>query len=114
MARRKNEFDAFMREVEAEAKARGELHDLAFCAAQFRLARLLIELREKAGWTQQQLAKRTGVQQSEISRIERGQGNPALHTLEALAHSGRMTVSFVSARTVRLRPRKPVGRRRSL
>ena len=97
MAQRKNEFDEFMREVEADAKARGELDELAAYAAHFRLARQVIEIREKEGWTQQQFAKKTGVQQSEICRIERGQATPTFRTLQQIAHALKKTIGFVDA-----------------
>lgn len=106
MTPRRSEFDQFMKEVEAASDAAGESEVTAAYGEHFRLARQVIQLRKKAGWTQQQFAKVTGVQQSEISRIERGQGNPTLRTLQALAHSGRMTIGFVSARTVRRRTPK--------
>lgn len=41
--------------------------------------------RRAAGMTQRELAEACGVQQAVISRIEHGQGNPTLETLEALA-----------------------------
>lgn len=113
MARRKSEFDDFMKEVEAASDKAGEAEAMAAYGEHFRLARQLIQLRQNAGWTQQQLAKASGIQQSEISRIERGQGNPTFRTLNALAHSGRMTVSFVSAKTARQKPAKSQSAKRS-
>lgn len=41
--------------------------------------------RKAAGITQAQLAQKTGLQQSAISRFERGLANPTLETLETLA-----------------------------
>lgn len=45
----------------------------------------LSRARRAADLTQGQLAEKCGVQQGVISRIERGQGNPTLKTLELLA-----------------------------
>lgn len=42
-------------------------------------------LREAAGLTQAELAERSGVSQTWISRLERGQENPTLATLRRLA-----------------------------
>lgn len=103
MAKRKNDFDEFMKEVGEESAAAGESAALAAYGEHFRLALAVIQLRKKQRWTQQQLAKASGVQQSEISRIERGQGNPTYRTLQALAQAAQMTVSFVAS--------KPVGGR---
>ncbi len=67
------DLDSFLEEVRAESRAAGPEVVAGFEAAleHFELARQLIELRKAHGWTQQRLSKRSGVQQSEISRIER-------------------------------------------
>ncbi len=44
-------------------------------------------LRKRRDLTQRQLAARTGIQQSEISRIEGGRANPTASTLVALARA---------------------------
>jgi DNA-binding XRE family transcriptional regulator len=103
MAKRKSDFDDFMKEVEDESVAAGEADALAAYGEHFRLALAVIQLRKKQGWTQQQLAKASGVQQSEISRIERGQGNPTYRTLQALAQAAHMTLSFVTSKSLRTR-----------
>lgn len=51
----------------------------------YQLAVQLINLREKRGLSQSELARRTGINQAEISRIERGSGNPTERTLMRLA-----------------------------
>lgn len=51
----------------------------------YTLAADLIELRQKLGLTQQELAARTGIAQSEISRIERGAIHPTDTTWARLA-----------------------------
>src|SRR5664280_453717 len=45
----------------------------------------LMELRERRGMTQIELASATGIAQSEISRIERGSANPTEKTLLRIA-----------------------------
>jgi len=45
----------------------------------------LIEARLRKHWSQAKLAKRLNMQQSAISRIESGKGNPGLNTLLAIA-----------------------------
>lgn len=47
----------------------------------------LIELREKHGLTQAQLAERCGVDQGDISRIERGATSPTARTLQRIAEA---------------------------
>jgi transcriptional regulator with XRE-family HTH domain len=42
------------------------------------LGRTIQTLREQQGWSQQDLAKNSGVSQGQISTMERGEGNPFL------------------------------------
>lgn len=100
MGKRRDDLEGFLREVETESKAAGPqvVEAMTVYGEHFRLARQLISLRKKRGWTQQQLSKASGVQQSEISRIERGQGNPTYRTLDALARAGDMAVLLVPRR----------------
>ncbi len=45
----------------------------------------LSEARNLMGITQKQLAEKTGIYQADISKIERGLGNPSLNTMKRLA-----------------------------
>lgn len=54
-------------------------------AAEERLGAELAELRHARGLSQSALAERASVQQADISRIERGLGNPTRDTLVRLA-----------------------------
>ena len=49
------------------------------------LAYKLLFAREQANMTQKELAEKTGIYQADISKIERGIGNPSLQTLKRLA-----------------------------
>jgi transcriptional regulator with XRE-family HTH domain len=49
------------------------------------LGRNLRRAREQAGLTQEQVAERSGVHSTEVSRIERGKRDPRVSTLERLA-----------------------------
>jgi DNA-binding transcriptional regulator YiaG len=51
----------------------------------FDLAGQLLSLRLDADVTQQQLAERSGISQADISRYERGLGNPTSATIDMLA-----------------------------
>ncbi len=44
--------------------------------------------------TQKQLAERTGIYQADISKIERGIGNPSLSTLKRLAEGLGMEIQI--------------------
>ena len=52
---------------------------------EFAVLEMLAEARKAQGLTQAELAKRSGVNQADISRIENGDINPTLSTLEKLA-----------------------------
>ena len=45
----------------------------------------MIDARKRCNMTQKELAERTGIDQSDISKIESGNANPALSTLKRLA-----------------------------
>ncbi|MBL8954250.1 MAG: helix-turn-helix transcriptional regulator [Myxococcaceae bacterium] len=96
MTKRKNDFDEFMKEVEKEAADAGESDALRAYGEHFRLALQVIRIRKNRKWTQQQFAKASGVPQSEISRIERGQANPTYRTLQQLAQAADLRVEFVA------------------
>ena len=52
--------------------------------------------RAKAGISQKQLAARTGIDQSDISKIERGVANPSVATLDRIASAlgGRLSITI--------------------
>ncbi|MGA8364317.1 MAG: helix-turn-helix transcriptional regulator [Solirubrobacteraceae bacterium] len=79
-------FDDYIREVEEKAKAGGPEAVARWDAfnTHFAMAREVRELRKEHHLTQKQLADASGINQAEISRIERGQTNPTAGTLAAL------------------------------
>jgi DNA-binding XRE family transcriptional regulator len=79
-------FDDYIREVEERARAAGPEAVAQWEAFNdhFAMARELRALRNEHHLTQTQLAEASGVDQGEISRIERAQTNPTTATLNAL------------------------------
>lgn len=57
-------------------------------------AQALINARRRSGLTQQALAERSGIRQSVISRLERGNGNPSVKTLQRLAEGMGMKLEL--------------------
>ena len=59
-------------------------------------ARAVAAARAVSGLSQKQLAQITGIDQSDISKIERGTANPSISTLERIAKAlgGKLTVSI--------------------
>lgn len=56
------------------------------------LAYQLLLARESANITQKELAEKTGIYQADISKLERGIGNPSLATLKRLAEGLGMDI----------------------
>lgn len=63
---------------------------------EFSLVNALIEVRTRAGLTQQQLAQRMRTTQAAIARLERGGTKPSTRTLERLAKAtgNRLRIIF--------------------
>lgn len=96
-------FDDFMRELEQETRRAGPaaVARAEALKAQYTLATELILLRKRRGLTQRQLSARTGIQQSEISRIEGGRANPTAATLATLARALGGELRIVPARVTK-------------
>lgn len=62
------------------------------------IAQAMIDARKESGLTQKQLSERTGIAQADISKLERGNANPSLRTLQRLAAGMGMNIriEFVS------------------
>ncbi len=84
----------------------------AVFARGYTLAADLIELRQKLGLTQQELAARTGVAQSEISRIERGVVHPTDTTWARLADALGGEVRIIERPTIECAEPAPTRRAR--
>jgi ribosome-binding protein aMBF1 (putative translation factor) len=77
-------LDSYIQEVR-ERYTETERAHLDAEMRRFDLAGQLLSLRLDAGVTQQELAGRSGISQADISRYERGLGNPTHATIDALA-----------------------------
>lgn len=65
---------------------------------EFEIMRAIIDARTASNLTQKELAERTGIAQTEISRIENGSRNPSIKLLQRLAEGLNMNlkISFES------------------
>ena len=61
---------------------------------EYAIVQAIIDARKRSGLTQKELSDRSGIAQADISRIERGVGNPSLRTIKRLASSMGMTVKL--------------------
>ena len=86
-------YDEFFNEMMKDPEVKREFDVLE---PEFQLIREMIKARREAGLTQKELAERTGLQQSNISRIENGNGNPSLETLNKIAQGlgKKLVISF--------------------
>lgn len=64
---------------------------------EFAIIQAMIDARKEAGYTQKELSERSGIAQSDISKLENGNANPSIKTLQRLATAlGRtLKIEFV-------------------
>ena len=64
---------------------------------EYQLMMMILKARNEQNLTQSELAERTGIRQSNISRIEKGQALPPISTLCKIAHGlgKRLQIKFV-------------------
>ena len=64
---------------------------------EYQLMMMVLKARKDQNMTQMELAERTGLRQSNISRIEKGQALPSIATLSKIAHGlgKQLQISFV-------------------
>lgn len=61
---------------------------------EFSIIQAMIDARKTSGLTQKQLSERTGIAQADISKLESGNANPSLRTLQRLAAGMGMQVKI--------------------
>jgi ribosome-binding protein aMBF1 (putative translation factor) len=79
-------YDDGAAERRAQVSKAGKAQSRVFVAA-YSLAMQVVELRENHGLTQVELAQRSGINQADISRIERGSAMPNERTLIRIAEA---------------------------
>ena len=65
----------------------------------------LIQIRKEAGYTQQQLAVRSGISQQAISKLEKGRSSPSEYTMRQLASGLNMPLSALIDEDAEVPPR---------
>jgi DNA-binding XRE family transcriptional regulator len=81
-----SDFADLIKFIDDEAQSEGPdaVAELRAFDARFRIAAELLEARKQAHMTQRDLAAASGVQQAEISKIERGEIAPGVSTVDRL------------------------------
>lgn len=75
-------FEDFLNEQLQDEEFRKEYEALQ---PEHAIIQAIIDARRQAGMTQKELSARTGIAQSDISKLENGNANPSLLTLQRLA-----------------------------
>ena len=84
-----NKFDDFLKEQLQDPEFRQEYEALQPERA---VIQAIIDARQSAGLTQKELSERTGIAQGDISKLENGNANPSIRTLQRLANGMGMTL----------------------
>ena len=86
-----NEWKEFLSEQLKDPEIRSEWDAME---PEFAIIQAIINARKNIGLTQKQLSERTGINQSDISRLENGEANPSLKTLKRLAAATNTTLKI--------------------
>jgi len=61
---------------------------------EFAIIQAIIDARKNSGLTQKQLSEKAGIAQGDISKLENGNANPSLKTLQRLASAMNMKLKI--------------------
>lgn len=100
-----NDFNQLIAGIEQEAQEEGPeaVRELEQFREEFSLASQMIQSRRNGKLSQRELAKLSGVPQSEISRIETGASNPTYATITALLRPLGKRVQLVDDASITVR-----------
>lgn len=84
-------FRKFVEEQLQDPEFRAEYEALD---TEFSIIQAMIDARKSSGLTQKQLSEKTGIAQADISKLESGNGNPSVRTLQRLAAGMGMRVKI--------------------
>lgn len=86
-----SKFNDFLNEQMKNPEFKAEYDELA---PEFAIIQAIIDARKASGLTQKELSEKTGIAQSDISKLENGSANPSIKTLQRLAAGMGMTVKI--------------------
>ena len=84
-------YDDFLAEQLQDEEFRKEYEELQ---PEFEVIRAMIDARTSQNLTQKELAERTGINQADICKLERGTRNPSLKLLKRLAEGMDMILKI--------------------
>ena len=86
-----SKYSDFLAEQLSDPEVKAEYDALE---PEFAIIQAMIDARKSSGLTQKQLAERTGIAQADISKLESGNANPSLKTLQRLAAGMGMKIKI--------------------
>ena len=86
-----NKFNDFLQEQLQDPEFRKEYEALQ---PEHAIIQAIIDARKTAGLTQKELSERAGIAQGDISKLENGNANPSVKTLQRLANAMGMTLKI--------------------
>lgn len=86
-----SDFQVFLKEEMKNPEFKREWDNLE---PEYDMIQAIIDARKKSNLTQKELSEKTGIDQSDISKIETGNANPALSTLKRLADGMDMVLKL--------------------
>ena len=86
-------YEKLLSEDLKDSEIRKEMEKLE---PEFAIVRAIIEARTSSGLTQEELSRKSGINQANISKLEHGKANPSVSTLQKLANGlgKRLVISF--------------------
>ncbi len=86
-----SDFDKYLEKQLEDLEFKKEWDDLE---PEYNMIQAIIDARKRSHLTQKQLAERTGIDQSDISKLETGNANPTLQVLKRLAEGMDMMLKL--------------------
>lgn len=86
-----SDFDKYLHKQLKDPEFKKEWDNLE---PEYNMIQAIVDARKKSNLTQKQLAERTGINQSDISKLETGNANPTLQLLKRLAEGMDMVLKL--------------------
>lgn len=86
--------DDFERMLEEQLKDKEFRKEWEALNPEYTIMKAMIEARTSQGLTQKELSKRSGIAQGDISKMENGNANPSIKTLQRLAYAMGKTLKI--------------------
>lgn len=87
----KDDFERYLEKQLTDPEFKKEYDALE---PEFAIIRAIVDARIETGLTQKELSERTGIAQSDISKLENGNANPSIRTLKRLANAMGKTLKI--------------------